>query len=285
MKNLISFDKIALNDLGCKAEKIIPQQAIFFEGHYPGNPIFPGVLQIELALNAARLLLPEAGHGSFNLHRINKFRFLKRVLPGDKLSIIAKIKEEFAGELLINVDLLIDDQKVAAGLLSWGVGWQDASETGSGGIYLQSNHSLDYGTEIISTLPHRFPFLHVDEVLEIEENKRLVSAKNITASDYVFWGRTYGSAFPQTIMIEALAQSAAILGMQGIKPGGVPLFGGLSEVCFTGEAYPGDKLIMEAVIVKSMSSGGIVAGKIVVNNRQICCIENLIYMVAENDKT
>jgi len=67
--------------------------------------------------------------------------------------------------------------------------------------------------EIMSVLPHRYPFLLVDRVLELVEGERILAMKNITGNEDVFNGHFPGAPiFPGVLMIEALAQASGILG-------------------------------------------------------------------------
>lgn len=278
MKTLKTFNEVVQNENSVIAKKIIPADAIFFEGHYPQNPIFPGVLQIELAFQAASLLCK----WEVKSPTVNKFRFLKKVSPLDTLVIKVQVKEQLQGSMVTSVNLFVKEQKVAGGTLTFMENANECREKSSSSY--EESLSKDYDMcAILDVLPHRYPFLHVDRILDIIPGKKITTLKNITASDYVYWGRETGAAFPETIMIEALAQSAAILGIQQFKTPGVPLFGSVSGAVFYRNVYPGDQLIMEAYVEKVVSNSGVIRGKISAGNHVVCTIESLIYTVAENE--
>lgn len=107
--------------------------------------------------------------------------------------------------------------------------------------------------EIKKLLPHRYPFLLVDRVVEIELGKRIVAYKNITANEEVFNGHFPGeSIFPGVMIIEAMAQAAGLLGFATVnkqpEDDALYLFAGVDGVRFKRPVVPGDRLVLEAEI-------------------------------------
>jgi 3-hydroxyacyl-[acyl-carrier-protein] dehydratase len=101
--------------------------------------------------------------------------------------------------------------------------------------------------EILKILPHRYPFLLVDRVLEVVEDKRLVAIKNVSINEPFFSGHFPGSPLmPGVLTIEAMAQAAAILGLLHSKPedvkDAVVYFMGIDEARFRRPIVPGDQL-------------------------------------------
>ncbi len=107
--------------------------------------------------------------------------------------------------------------------------------------------------EIKKLLPHRYPFLLVDRVVEIELGKRILAYKNITANEEVFNGHFPDRPiFPGVMIIEAMAQAAGLLGFASVnkKEGdnSLYLFAGADGVRFKRPVVPGDRLMLEAEI-------------------------------------
>lgn len=104
--------------------------------------------------------------------------------------------------------------------------------------------------EIQTILPHRFPFLLVDRIIEIEEGKRIVGLKNVTQNEWFFQGHFPGQPImPGVLILEALAQVGAVMVLRSFKAEGcIALFAGLDEVKFRRKVVPGDQLRLEAEV-------------------------------------
>lgn len=105
--------------------------------------------------------------------------------------------------------------------------------------------------EIQRYLPHRYPFLLIDRVVELELGKRIVAQKNVTMNEAQFQGHfPENPLFPGVLVIEAMAQAAAILGFKTaertIEDGYLYLFAGADKVKFRRQIIPGDVILLEA---------------------------------------
>lgn len=109
-------------------------------------------------------------------------------------------------------------------------------------------------TEIKNWLPHRYPFLLVDRVVELKEGESIVAYKNISVNEEVFNGHfPQAPIFPGVMIVEAMAQASGILGFKTIgktpQDGSVYLFAGADKVRFRRQVIPGDRLQLEAKVV------------------------------------
>ncbi|MBT9490467.1 MAG: 3-hydroxyacyl-ACP dehydratase FabZ [Rubrivivax sp.] len=107
--------------------------------------------------------------------------------------------------------------------------------------------------KILKKLPHRYPILLVDRVLEFEKDKRIKALKNVTINEPFFMGHFPARpVMPGVLMLEALAQTAALLSFEsmGQEPGEdtVVYFVGIDGARFKRVVEPGDQLILEASI-------------------------------------
>jgi 3-hydroxyacyl-[acyl-carrier-protein] dehydratase len=115
--------------------------------------------------------------------------------------------------------------------------------------------------EILRHLPHRYPIILVDRVLEIEPPKRIVALKNVTINEPVFMGHfPHYPVMPGVLIIEALAQAAAILSFAALgkqaDQNSVYYFAGIDNARFKRPVGPGDQLRLEAELIREMRGIG-----------------------------
>lgn len=114
--------------------------------------------------------------------------------------------------------------------------------------------------QVLKHLPHRYPFVLVDRVLELEKGKRIKALKNVTINEPFFVGHfPYRPVMPGVLMLESMAQTAAIMAfdMMGVLPDDktVFYFAGVDGARFKRPVEPGDQLILE--VEMDRSRGGI----------------------------
>jgi 3-hydroxyacyl-[acyl-carrier-protein] dehydratase len=112
--------------------------------------------------------------------------------------------------------------------------------------------------QIQSIIPHRFPFLLIDRILELQSGISAVGIKNVTMNEPFFAGHfPHYPVMPGVLIIEALAQvgAVAILSMEENK-GKIAFFAGIDGARFRGQVVPGDTLKLEVTIIKMKASIG-----------------------------
>jgi 3-hydroxyacyl-[acyl-carrier-protein] dehydratase len=107
--------------------------------------------------------------------------------------------------------------------------------------------------EILKQLPHRYPFLLVDRVLELEKGKRIQALKNVTINEPFFVGHfPHRPVMPGVLMLEAMAQAAALLAFDAVDKTPddktVYYFAGIDAARFKRPVEPGDQLIMDVTL-------------------------------------
>ena len=123
---------------------------------------------------------------------------------------------------------------------------------------------------ILSVLPHRYPLLLVDRVLEIEPKKRIVAIKNVTINEPYFVGHFPGRpVVPGVLLIEGLAQAGGLLLLQDIPDREKKLiyFMGIEEAKFSRPVVPGDQVRYELEVLRLRSSYAKLAGKVLVDGQ------------------
>lgn len=111
--------------------------------------------------------------------------------------------------------------------------------------------------EIMKYLPHRYPFLLVDRILEFEPQKRVVGLKNVTMNEPFFQGHFPSTPImPGVLILEAMAQTSGVLAISSLEKGtqgALMYFMGMDQVKFRKMVVPGDQLIMELNVLKMRS--------------------------------
>ena len=125
--------------------------------------------------------------------------------------------------------------------------------------------------EIMDIIPHRYPFLLIDKVIKIEENK-ITAIKNVTANEYYFQGHfPTEPVMPGVLQIEALAQAGAValLSKDEFK-GKIAYFAGINNAKFKRKVVPGDRLRLEVELTKIRGKAGIGYGIAYVDDKKVC---------------
>jgi beta-hydroxyacyl-ACP dehydratase FabZ len=136
--------------------------------------------------------------------------------------------------------------------------------------------------EIMKILPHRYPMLLVDRVLEIEAGKRIVAIKNVTANEQYFQGHFPGApVMPGVLIIEAMAQCCAILFLRDLpdRDRKLFLFGGVDKARFRKPVFPGDQLRLECDLLQKRSNSVKMHGTASVDGSIVAEAEMLSIMV------
>ncbi len=141
------------------------------------------------------------------------------------------------------------------------------------------------GRSVKQILPHRFPFLFLDKILEMEPGKRIVGMKKVLPKEYFFQGHFPGHpVMPGVLIIEALAQCGGFLMLA--KPenrGKIAYFMTIENAKFRQPVMPGDELRFEAEVTRERSRFGECAGRAYVGDKLVC-EANVKFAVVENSK-
>ncbi len=127
--------------------------------------------------------------------------------------------------------------------------------------------------EILSLLPHRYPFLLVDRILEYEPEKRIVGLKNVTINEPFFQGHFPGvPIMPGVLIVECMAQVGGCLLFESLEDRDEKLvfFMGIEKARFRRPVRPGDQLRVEVVVDRLKSRVGKMSGKAFVDGQLVC---------------
>lgn len=127
--------------------------------------------------------------------------------------------------------------------------------------------------EILDFLPHRYPFLLIDRVVEFERTKRLVAIKNVTINEPFFQGHFPGyPIMPGVLVVEAMAQAGGMIMMAEIadRDKKLVVFTGIERAKFRQSVTPGDQLRIEIDVLSFRSRAGRIEGKAYVDGKLAC---------------
>lgn len=118
---------------------------------------------------------------------------------------------------------------------------------------MEASETVYDSVAIQKILPHRYPFLLVDRIVELEPRVRIVGIKQVTANEHFFTGHFPGApVMPGVLQIEALAQVGAILALREFedREAKIPFFSGIENARFRKPVVPGDTLMLEVTALR-----------------------------------
>lgn len=132
--------------------------------------------------------------------------------------------------------------------------------------------SLDIN-EIMRILPHRYPFLLIDRVVELVRMERIVAIKNVTINESFFQGHFPGyPIMPGVLMVEAMAQAGGALLLTEVpdREDKLVLFTGIDRARFPAPVVPGDQVRIEVQVLKWSRRGATMRGNAYVDGKLVC---------------
>jgi 3-hydroxyacyl-[acyl-carrier-protein] dehydratase len=132
--------------------------------------------------------------------------------------------------------------------------------------------------KVLSLLPHRYPFLLIDRVLEFDKDKRLLALKNVTYNEPFFNGHfPIKPVMPGVLIVEAMAQATALLALESnpetVSESMIYLFVGIDKARFKQQVEPGDQLRLEVVMTKMKRGIGFFTGTATVDGKTVATAE------------
>jgi len=138
--------------------------------------------------------------------------------------------------------------------------------------------------KILEILPHRYPFLLVDRVLEVEDN-RIVALKNVSVNEPFFQGHFPGApVMPGVLIVEAMAQAGGCLLLAGVdgRDGKLALFSGIDHCRFRRPVVPGDQLLLEVDVLSVRRNFAKLHGRATVDG-ELACEADLMSAIVDKE--
>ena len=132
--------------------------------------------------------------------------------------------------------------------------------------------------KVLRRLPHRYPFLLIDRVLEFEKDQRLLALKNVTYNEPFFNGHfPVQPVMPGVLIVEAMAQATGLLAMESdpstVSESTIYLFVGIDKARFKQQVEPGDQLYLEVIMNKMKRGIGFFSGTASVDGKTVATAE------------
>ena len=251
----------------------------FFAGHFPVHPIVPGVLQMEAVRQLCLCFLP-GNAADYRVVKMEKVKFRRQVLPGDRMRVDAELISSDNGEFAFKAVCSTASGSCSEGLMVFGAadeltGLQEIPALD--GEFPRSAEIAMDTDKVMKLMPHRYPFLQIDYVAKVEGTK-IVAVKNVSANEHYIEA---GLGFvPETLLCEVAAQSgcASVLSRPE-NAGKLGFFMAIEKGIFHRRVVPGEQMYIEIELPPSKSRFGKGSGVIRVGSEVVAEIALMFALV------
>lgn len=252
---------------------------IFALGHYPGNPIYPGVLIAERLCRLAQAVAAQVLGPSASVIAIKRIQYLNAVLPGDVLDLHASLKKSADGQLEISATASVGDRTMTRATLCCAatprpVASIPTSQAGHTGAQALTHRQL------AGLLPHRYPFLLLDTVEDHEPGQWLRGRKVVNRASPLFLDGL-PPHYPQGLVIESVGQAGIALFFKS-QASGAPLdivLGSVSDTALLMDVPYDVALTIDVRIDRLLPNGVIFSGQARIGDQVVTRVGSLIAMV------
>jgi len=304
-----------LSDTEARSRTPIGPDEPYLEGHYPDFAVLPGVFLLESVQAAVRHLVHRARGPAVaaELAAVRTIRFTAALRPGDVLDLRCEVTADGPGLLRVRAVCSAGTTEAARATLEFrlvpaltlapaaaaaaaGAGARDpASAVAAAAVAAGSVPTGALGCgEVRAAIPHRYPMMLVDRVLETDGHRRAVTEKAVSGSEPCYAGLPDGAdsrayAYPPSLLMESWGQGGAFLWMQRLRAEGLPRTGGLvlaavRDVVIERPVFPGAVLRHEVRVDRYLDAGLILSGTASSAGRTVATVGTAIAVMVPLDE-
>lgn len=278
----LMLDRVKLNAEDSKsltAIKNVTTNECQFMGHFPGNPIMPGVLQVEAMIQAGTIAYKKTAgftDKALIVKKVNKVRFKSPILPGDQVVIEAKIDNVTEDGCDVKATCKVGGKLNGQAQLT--IGKLEAEDLVPKSLTTEfSNDVITPETEtvynvndIASFIPHRFPFQFIDNVI-FNEDDRIIGQKLVSVNEPFAQSSLANAQFMPDIMIMEIAAQVGCVKLLAREEnkGKIGLFLSIEKTEIYRPAIPGDLLTFDVTFTYFKGPMGKAEGKIYCGDEKI----------------
>ena len=242
--------------------KVMTVNEEFFNGHFPGHPIMPGVLQIEamkqLAELSARPELARSADEDIHIAKMERVKFRKPVIPGDRIRVTAELVGETETTRQFRTRVCLGEDVASEALMTLAMRTiPDPTALPPAALEYDRTDDVPMNlAKLKELMPHRFPFLFIDYLAK-QDGENMIAIKNITVNDSFFRNAPDNMAVPESILCEMAAQSGcATVLARPENAGKIAVFMAIEDMESLAPIVPGDQVVIHINLPPSKSRFG-----------------------------
>lgn len=267
---------------GMQDRLLVSGTDIFALGHYPGNPIYPGVLIAErLCRLAEQLLLSELGE-VMSVDTIKRIQYLDAVLPGDCVELSASVRRITDAGVEVSVTARVGDKHKTRATLLCVAGGRTTANTGAPqppAPAPNAGRAMSH-RQIAAMLPHRYPFLLLDTIEDYEPGASIRARKVVNRASPLFLEKT-PPCYPQSLVIESIGQAGIALFFLSRDASAPPdiVLGSIADTALPHSVPFDAALTIEARIDRMLPNGIVFGGEARIGEQVVTRVGSLVAMI------
>lgn len=264
---------------GLQDQFFVSGSDIFALGHYPGNPIYPGVLIADRLCCLAEALASRELGQSAAVGVIKRIQYLDAVLPGDRVRIDATVKRVIPEGIEIAASARVGNRQTTRATLLCSAGVRTMAVANEAPLAEPGARAMSH-RRIAQVLPHRYPFLLIDSIDDFIPGATITARKVINRGSPLFLNQM-PTSYPHGLVIESIGQAGIalfFLSRESSEPGDIVL-GSIVDTTLC-RSVPFDAVLtVEARIERMLANGVVFSGEARIGDQVVTRVGSLVAMM------